>query len=161
MIGARLEEYRVKKGYKVEELALIIGIEQGTLSKIKLGKTQPHAKTIEKIIRNTDINAHWLATGEGEMLRSEPPLKEIDTCSPRNEEERQIIAKVLHVIRGKWEDEYEISLRKNIDTLYKGALREERERQRRSGATVDAEAEQKGRASEYIENGLPRRKTKG
>jgi len=70
VIGQRLEEYRKTKGYKVQELAAMIGLSQGSLSDIKNGKTQPHADTIEKIVRNTDINAHWLATGEGTMLRA-------------------------------------------------------------------------------------------
>ena len=71
MINKRLEEYRLQKHLKVTELAKIIGISHGSLSDIKNGKTLPRADTLEKIVRNTDINAHWLLTGEGPMLRTE------------------------------------------------------------------------------------------
>lgn len=73
MVSDRIEEYRLHKGYKVVELATIIGISHGSLSDIKNGKTEPRADTLEKICRNTDINAHWLLTGEGPMLRTEEP----------------------------------------------------------------------------------------
>ena len=74
MISERIEEYRLYKGYKVTELANIIGISHGSLSDIKNGKTEPRADTLEKFIRHTDISAHWLLTGEGPMIRTESSL---------------------------------------------------------------------------------------
>jgi len=71
MIGDRIEEYRLRKAYKVTELANIVGISHGSLSDIKNGKTEPRADTLEKFIRHTDICAHWLLTGEGPMVRAD------------------------------------------------------------------------------------------
>lgn len=67
MINKRFEEYRLKKGLKVKELADIIGISQGSLSDIKNERTDPKAETIEKFALNTDVNPVWLITGKGPM----------------------------------------------------------------------------------------------
>lgn len=85
MIGKRIEEYLAVKRYKVKELAKIIGISQGSLSDIKNGNTEPRADTLEKIVRNTDISAHWLLTGEGPMTRHD---------------EAQRISEAVHHVRG-------------------------------------------------------------
>jgi len=75
-IGQRIKDFRSKKGYKVKELADIIGVSQGTLSDIENGKTRPSADTIAALVRNTDINPSWLLTGEG---RIESPT---EACLP-------------------------------------------------------------------------------
>lgn len=63
-IGSRIRHYRKGNKLKVKELADIIGISQGTLSNIETGETKPSADTLTSIIRNTNIAAHWLLTGE-------------------------------------------------------------------------------------------------
>lgn len=78
MMNRRLEEYRLKKRYKVKQFATLIRINQGSYSNIKNGKTKPSAETIEKVVRYTDINAHWLTTGEGPMIREEAPPIELE-----------------------------------------------------------------------------------
>lgn len=65
MIGKRIREYRQNKGVKVADFAALIGISQGSLSDIENGKTKPSAETLASIVRNTDIDATWLLTGEG------------------------------------------------------------------------------------------------
>lgn len=67
MLGARLKEYRLKKGLKLRQLAEQIGYSQGGLSDIENGKASPSTETLLKIIQNTDINLGWLFTGEGDM----------------------------------------------------------------------------------------------
>lgn len=69
MIGDRIKDYLKKKGLKLDELAEIAGISQGALSDIKNNKRDPRGETIAKLVRNTDISAHWLLTGEGPMTR--------------------------------------------------------------------------------------------
>jgi len=74
-IGQRIKEFRSKKGYKVRELADIIGISQGTLSDIENEKTRPSADTLAAFVRNTDINPSWLLTGESPLeLPAEGPV---------------------------------------------------------------------------------------
>lgn len=64
MIGQRIKEYRESIGLKVIPFANKIGIAQSTLSAIETGKSKPSAETLAQIIRNTDIDAVWLITGE-------------------------------------------------------------------------------------------------
>lgn len=69
-IGHRLKEYRkIKKIHTITSFSELIGISQGSLSDIENEKTFPSADTFQKIIKNTDINAHWLLTGEGSIVR--------------------------------------------------------------------------------------------
>jgi len=70
LIGDRIREFLERKGLKLEQLAEIAGISQGALSDIKNNKRDPRGDTIAKLVRNTDINAHWLLTGEGPMIRT-------------------------------------------------------------------------------------------
>lgn len=64
MIGRRIREYRQGREIKIADFAKQIGISQGSLSDIENEKTKPSAETISSIVRNTDIDATWLLTGE-------------------------------------------------------------------------------------------------
>lgn len=69
-IGQRLKEYRKTKRIRtITSFSETIGISQGSLSDIENEKTLPSADTLQKIIKITDINAHWLLTGEGSISR--------------------------------------------------------------------------------------------
>ena len=69
-IGHRLKVYRKIKGIRtITSFSETIGISQGSLSDIENEKTFPSADTLHKIVEKTDINAHWLLTGEGSPLR--------------------------------------------------------------------------------------------
>jgi transcriptional regulator with XRE-family HTH domain len=69
-IGHRVKEYRkIKRIRTSTSFSEMIGISQGSLSDIENEKTFPSADTLKKIIHNTDINAHWLLTGEGSISR--------------------------------------------------------------------------------------------
>jgi transcriptional regulator with XRE-family HTH domain len=68
-MGQRLKEYqKIKRIRTITSFSEIIGISQGSLSDIENEKTFPSADTLKKIVKNTDINAHWLLTGEGSPL---------------------------------------------------------------------------------------------
>lgn len=68
-IGGRLKSYRKFKAINSLEFSKILGISQGSLSDTETDKRLPPAKSLENISRYTDINIHWLYTGEGQMLR--------------------------------------------------------------------------------------------
>lgn len=69
-IGYRLKEYRKIRGIRtITRFSEIIGISQGSLSDIENEKTFPSADTLQKIVEKTDINAHWLLTGKGSLVR--------------------------------------------------------------------------------------------
>lgn len=81
-IGERLKAYRKAKSLSLREISKITGISQGALSDIENSKNQPAAKTIEAIVRNTDINPYWLLTGESEMFVKKEEEKK---CLSENE----------------------------------------------------------------------------
>jgi transcriptional regulator with XRE-family HTH domain len=82
MINERIKIYIETKGLKLNKLSDITGVPHGSLSDIKNGKREPGAKILEKLIRNTDINAHWLLTGEGPMIRPESASSPNDQIAP-------------------------------------------------------------------------------
>lgn len=68
-LGGRLRSFRRMEKLTGVQLSKIIGISQGSLSDIETNKTTPSTKTLEGLIRNTDINIEWLITGEGAIKR--------------------------------------------------------------------------------------------
>ena len=71
--GSRLREIRKKNNLSGTELANILEISQGSLSEIETGKTKPSFKTIENIIKRTDIDLFWLLTGTKKNEIDQPP----------------------------------------------------------------------------------------
>ena len=49
-ISAKIENYRRKHGLAYEDLALKIGIDEGTLKKIARKQSNPHQSTLDKIL---------------------------------------------------------------------------------------------------------------
>lgn len=63
-IGERIRNYRTSLGLSGKDFAAKVGISPGSLSDIETGKTKPSADTIASIVRNTEIDAAWLLTGD-------------------------------------------------------------------------------------------------
>ena len=77
-IGGRLKLYRETKVINSKVFSELLGISQGSLSDTETNKRFPPAKSLQNISRNTDLNIHWLYTGEGNMIRGpEKEAKEI------------------------------------------------------------------------------------
>lgn len=113
MIGARIREYRQSKGVKVADFAKQIGISQGSLSDIENGKTKPAAETIAAIVRNTDIDATWLLTGEGkppETARQLSPRTAalVDNFEALGEEDKRAFERLVSTVA-----ESEMRIKKN------------------------------------------------
>ena len=81
-IGPRLRRWR--KGHplkasrlKAYQLAEKIKISQGSLSDIENGKSDPSASTLVNLYKYTDVNMHWLLTGEeGKFNEGEKTIPE-------------------------------------------------------------------------------------
>lgn len=90
-------KYIVDQYYKsnVTAFAREVGATQGTIRDIITGRrNSPTAKTIEKIL-NVDaikINSAWLLTGEGAMLKTDPPPIQLTS---RGSDEKEIKIKML------------------------------------------------------------------
>jgi len=68
-MGQRLRAFRKSKNLKGFQFAKKIGISQGSLSEQENDISLPSAKTLKGLCLKTDINIHWLLTGQGKMLR--------------------------------------------------------------------------------------------
>jgi transcriptional regulator with XRE-family HTH domain len=62
-IGLRIRQLR--EGMLQEELAAILGISQGQLSKIERGKLGPSADTLIRLVDQFGKSADWILTGKG------------------------------------------------------------------------------------------------
>jgi transcriptional regulator with XRE-family HTH domain len=105
MIGQRLREYRKNKGFKIKELANIIGFSQGGLSDIENEKADPSTQTLLKLVQNTDINLAWLLTGKGPMKWSGYPMSVAESVSCYGPEVDNISAKILALLEDMPEDD--------------------------------------------------------
>ena len=61
-IGLRIRQLR--EGMFQEELASILGISQGQLSKIERGKLGPSADTLIRLVGRFGKSADWILTGK-------------------------------------------------------------------------------------------------
>lgn len=158
-IGLRIRKYRESKGLNAIQLANIIGVSSGTLSDIESGNTQPSADTLASIVRNTEISAKWLLTGQGEMdsdaatHRGERVARDDKTAAyaAASPETKALIDQVLEIMNSKDQeakDNLAISIRhfiqvvkkqKKIDKLEK-VLREIRKKNRPADPPGDVKA---------------------
>jgi transcriptional regulator with XRE-family HTH domain len=69
--GQRLKQARQHAKLTQKQLAPLSGVTQGTLSELET-KAYGSANTVQ-LAAACGVNAHWLATGEGEMLSGDAP----------------------------------------------------------------------------------------
>jgi len=68
-IGQRLKAWRKESGLTLVQLSKKISVSQGSLSDQENGISLPSSTTLQKMCLRTDINVHWLLTGQGRMKR--------------------------------------------------------------------------------------------
>jgi transcriptional regulator with XRE-family HTH domain len=76
-IGLRIRQLRNEKKMTQEEFSTILGIKQANLSHIENKGSKISTEILDKIVSNFDINANWLFSGEGAMLRNEQIIGDI------------------------------------------------------------------------------------
>ncbi|HIE41698.1 MAG TPA: XRE family transcriptional regulator [Nitrospinaceae bacterium] len=85
--GTRIRKWRKSVPMKSFELARLIKISQGSLSDIENNKSNPSASTIVKFMKYTNLNVHWMLTGQkgdmktGKITEEDPPF--VITMNPR------------------------------------------------------------------------------
>jgi transcriptional regulator with XRE-family HTH domain len=68
----RLKEFMLSKSVSAAEFADRIGVQRSNISHILNGRNNPGAQFLEKLLTAfPDLNADWLITGRGEMLKNE------------------------------------------------------------------------------------------
>jgi transcriptional regulator with XRE-family HTH domain len=80
-IGFRIRKIRSEKKLTQGDFSNIIGIKQANLSHIENKGLKITIDILNKIISNFDIDANWLLTGKGEMLRNEQKIGDISNST--------------------------------------------------------------------------------
>ena len=76
-IGLRITKIRISEGLTQHIFAKILGIKQIELAHIENSGTGITIEILNKLISNFDINANWLLSGKGAMLRNEQSIGDI------------------------------------------------------------------------------------
>lgn len=103
-------------GWSQERLAREIHSDPATVSRWLNGRVRPSKTTLARIAHATNVDFHWLLTGEGEMR----PHDEPEYSGHNNRELLEMVAKVL--VAG---EEFRQPLVASIRALYRAACREE------------------------------------
>lgn len=72
----RIKELREALGIKQEELAMLCGVTQSTISLWEIGRTVPRKKALEKLSERFGVSAGYILGIEGE--ESAPAIGDID-----------------------------------------------------------------------------------
>jgi len=73
------------KNLSSSKFAEEIGVQRSGISHIISGRNKPSLEFVQKLLnRFPDINAEWLISGKGEMIKSEPQRKEIEVQTEIN-----------------------------------------------------------------------------
>jgi transcriptional regulator with XRE-family HTH domain len=79
--GGRIKSLRIEKGLNQGEMGKLLGLDQGTVSKMERGENEPTAKTLRFLREIFGVTTDWILTGEGTKhplpLDTEEEIKEI------------------------------------------------------------------------------------
>lgn len=64
----RIHEIRISKGMTLEEFGRRVGVQKSAISKVERGENSVSDQIRVAILREFDVDEHWLRTGEGEMF---------------------------------------------------------------------------------------------
>jgi transcriptional regulator with XRE-family HTH domain len=65
--GSRIKSLRIEKGLNQVEMGKLLGLDQGTVSKMECGENEPTAKTLRLLRQIFGVTIDWILTGEGTM----------------------------------------------------------------------------------------------
>src|SRR5690625_4730658 len=132
-IGRRIAEAREEKGLTQEELAAMLGISAGTLSRNELDKARPRAERLEQLAKVLDVSVGWLLTGDHPTTSSpvhdhEPSMKEraIFAMGKLTDDERRFVEEQYELVARNLGD----SFIGPIVSFLEGKLRERRDQER-------------------------------
>lgn len=63
--GKRIRSIRVQKGWSQDELGKKLDLDQGTISRMERGETDPTAKTLRLLKEIFVVTIDWILTGQG------------------------------------------------------------------------------------------------
>jgi transcriptional regulator with XRE-family HTH domain len=63
--GSRIKSLRTEKGLNQGEMGKLLGLDQGTVSKMERDETEPTAKTLRMLREIFGVTIDWILTGVG------------------------------------------------------------------------------------------------
>ncbi len=63
--GNRIKSLRVEKGWSQDELGKKLNLDQGTISKMERGESEPTSKTLRMLKEIFGVTIDWIITGKG------------------------------------------------------------------------------------------------
>jgi len=63
--GSRIKNLRIEKGLNQGQMGKLLGLDQGTVSKMERGENEPTAKTLRLLRKIFGVNIDWILTGQG------------------------------------------------------------------------------------------------
>jgi transcriptional regulator with XRE-family HTH domain len=64
--GNRIKSLRIEKGWSQDELGKKLNLDQGTISKMERGESEPTAKTLRLFKEIFGVTIDWILTGKGQ-----------------------------------------------------------------------------------------------
>lgn len=109
--------FRESQSMTTIEFSKLIGISHGSLSNAENNRGLPPAKAVKNLCQNTNINIHWLYTGEGDMMAPENrPHIYNDGDLPEEPETADLLAMTREIIKSG--TNYAVSLAANIRSFH-------------------------------------------
>jgi transcriptional regulator with XRE-family HTH domain len=106
------------KNLSSSKFAEEIGVQRSGISHILSGRNKPSLEFMQKLLnRFSDINAEWLISGKGEMIKSEPGNKEMEVQTEINYRDNTKIADDLKNNKNYQTENTKETVRKNVQEL--------------------------------------------
>lgn len=123
--GKRIKSLRTEKGLNQGELGKMLGLDQGTISKMERGENDPTAKTLRLLREVFGVTIDWILTGEGTKhplpLDTEEELKEIIDDFKTNEKFKIKVLSFCFDYKAKNLSEFIKKKKERIERLKKGS----------------------------------------
>jgi len=123
--GQRLKTLRIEKGLNQAGLGKLLGLDQGTVSKMERGENEPTAKTLRLFREIFGVTIDWILTGEGTKhplpMDTEEELMEIIEDFKTNEKFKIAVLAFAYDYKAKHLAEYLKKKKERIGRLKKSS----------------------------------------
>ncbi|MBF4469211.1 MAG: helix-turn-helix domain-containing protein [Methanobrevibacter arboriphilus] len=91
-VGARLKKLREDRGYKQDQLANYLGVDQGHISKIENGNRNLNLNLLDKLCSLYNCSSEYIVNGEGECSATKVAFR-----SSENSVDLNVVAKINQI----------------------------------------------------------------
>lgn len=101
-IGQRLKYAREKKGLQQKYVAKLLGVHNGTLSRIELGFHEPDAEKLKILSEVYEVSPEWILFGENKndhLKLTEPELKVLTLFNSLSDEGKSWLLNTIEFMK--------------------------------------------------------------